>query len=252
MAVIQHTTLKPSKLELLTAWLPSRPWYAGGADGPEPSNAGGFRLDDPDGEVGIEFKVVADTSTADPTVYLIPLTYRGAPLDGAEHALAGTMEHGVLGRRWACDGCHDPVLLAQLLALIEGRAQAQDQFVSDTPAADVTHSSTGAPLTLAGLAPAADTEDATELATAQGAVLRVHRVLRPGDAPLRDAIGHVTGPWQTPDGGRARAVRDRAPRPPLIEDAPNALLRPKGAGRPPAGRRPRIGRGPTPSIAARG
>ncbi|WP_242659159.1 hypothetical protein [Thermostaphylospora chromogena] len=27
MSVIHRTTLKPNKLELLTAWLPSRPWY---------------------------------------------------------------------------------------------------------------------------------------------------------------------------------------------------------------------------------
>ncbi|MEV6594655.1 hypothetical protein AB0N36_43065 [Streptomyces acidicola] len=48
MAVIHCTTLKPTKLELLTSWLPSRPWY-GGAGAPEPARAGGFRLDDPDG-----------------------------------------------------------------------------------------------------------------------------------------------------------------------------------------------------------
>ncbi|MEV4114634.1 hypothetical protein [Nonomuraea sp. NPDC049695] len=114
MAVIHHTALKPTKLELLTSWLPSRPWYVGGAGGPELAKAGGFRLDDPEGEVGIEFMVVTDTSGTHPTSYLVPLTYRGAPLDGAEHALVGTMEHGVLGRRWAYDGCHDPVLVAQL------------------------------------------------------------------------------------------------------------------------------------------
>ncbi len=27
MAVIHHTTLTPGKLELLSAWLPSQPWY---------------------------------------------------------------------------------------------------------------------------------------------------------------------------------------------------------------------------------
>ncbi|NUS05568.1 MAG: 1,4-alpha-glucan branching protein, partial [Nonomuraea sp.] len=127
MAVIHHTVLKPSKLELLTSWLPTRPWYAGE---PVLTKAGGFRLDDPQGEVGIEFMVVTDTSR--PATYLVPLTYRGAPLEGAEHALVGIMEHGVLGRRWAYDGCHDPVLVAQLSALIAGRVQAQDQNHSDT------------------------------------------------------------------------------------------------------------------------
>ncbi|CAM5708775.1 hypothetical protein SFUMM280S_01006 [Streptomyces fumanus] len=54
MAVIHRTYVKPTKLELLTSWLPSRPWYRGGAGEPELTKAGGFRLDDPEGEVGIE------------------------------------------------------------------------------------------------------------------------------------------------------------------------------------------------------
>lgn len=33
MAVIHQTTMKPNKVELLTAWLPSQPWYLG-ADAP--------------------------------------------------------------------------------------------------------------------------------------------------------------------------------------------------------------------------
>ena len=41
MAVIHDTTLVPSKLELLAAWLPSQLWYHGGAK-PELSRGGGF------------------------------------------------------------------------------------------------------------------------------------------------------------------------------------------------------------------
>ncbi|MFB7510840.1 maltokinase N-terminal cap-like domain-containing protein, partial [Streptomyces broussonetiae] len=142
MAIIHHTTLKPTKLELLTGWLPTRPWYRGGPNAPVLAKSGGFRLDDPEGEVGIEFMVATDTSTAEPTAYLVPLTYRGAPLQGAEHALIGTMEHGVLGRRWAYDGCHDPVLVTELLSLMAGRAQAQAQSVDETPDHEVTCSYT--------------------------------------------------------------------------------------------------------------
>jgi hypothetical protein len=210
MAIIHRTTLKPAKLELLTSWLPSRPWY-GGAGEPRLARAGGFRLDDPQGEVGIEFMVVTDEAAPGPTSYLIPLTYRGAPLDGAEHALVGTMEHGVLGRRWAYDGCHDPVLVAQLAALIEGRAHAQAQSVSDTPDREVTRSCTGEDLTLADVPPpAVDDREGTELSAPQGTTLRLHRVLRPaGDgAELLPpgATGHVGGVWQLPDGSRARGL----------------------------------------------
>lgn len=161
MALIHRTTLKPNKLELLTAWLPTRPWYVGSAV-PNLSKAGGFRLDDPQGEVGIEFMVVTDTSGPHPATYLAPLTYRGAPLDGADHALVGTAEHGVLGQRWIYDGCHDPVLVAQLLALIQGHVQAQDQNISDTPDRDVTRSYTGADLASADFA-TTDDREGTEL-----------------------------------------------------------------------------------------
>ena len=54
--------MTPGKLELLAAWLPARPWYLGTGHEPELAKAGGFRLDDPQGEVGIEFMVVTDAS----------------------------------------------------------------------------------------------------------------------------------------------------------------------------------------------
>lgn len=209
MAVIHRTVLTPSKLELLSSWLPSRPWYRGGTGGPELAKAGGFRLDDPEGEVGIEFIVVTDASGPDLITYLVPLTYRGAPLDGAEHALVGTMEHGVLGRRWAYDGCHDPVLVAQLLALIEGRAQAQDQNVSDVPDRDVVAACTGEGSVPTGFT-ATDDEEGTALTAPHGTTLRLHRVLEPApdgpSVPPQGAIGHVTGSWRMPDGTRARGM----------------------------------------------
>ncbi|GAB2936000.1 maltokinase N-terminal cap-like domain-containing protein [Streptomyces heilongjiangensis] len=214
MAIIHRTTLTPTKLELLTAWLPGRPWYRGGAGEPRLARAGGFRLDDPAGEVGIEFMVATDTSGPEPVHYLAPLTYRGAPLDGGEHALVGTTEHGVLGTRWVYDGCHDPVLVAELLALFEGRAQAQAQSLTDTPDHAIVRScAVSAPLSPApaGDAPCAeDGGDATAVAVAPGLTLRLHRVLRAAPDTAADrpegAAGHVSGHWDLPDGSRARAV----------------------------------------------
>jgi hypothetical protein len=214
MAIIHHTALKPAKLELLTAWLPSRPWYRGPRE-PELVKAGGFRLDDPRGVVGIEFMVVTETGGAHPAGYLVPLSYRGAPLDGAEHALVGTMEHGALGRRWAYDGCHDAVLVAQLLALVEGRAQAQDQNTSDTPDLAVTRSYRGAGLVPADPVEVTDDREGTELRVSQDMTLRLRRLLRaaaPDDAPGAPddappgAAGHVAGAWRTPDGSRTRGL----------------------------------------------
>lgn len=132
MAFIYHTTLTPTKLELLADWLPAQPWYRGKGQ-PELVKAGGFRLDDPKGEVGIEFMAVTDTSGDQPVTYQVPFSYRGAPIAGADAALIGTTEHGVLGQRWVYDGTRDPVLVAQLFALIVGEAEPQMQSTSDTP-----------------------------------------------------------------------------------------------------------------------
>jgi len=97
MAIIHRTTLRPGKLELLARWLPGQPWYRGGPE-PELAKAGGFRIDDPAGAVGIEFMLVTDTSGECPVTYLAPMTYRAAPFDGAGQGLIGTTEHGVASR----------------------------------------------------------------------------------------------------------------------------------------------------------
>ncbi|MFC4033544.1 1,4-alpha-glucan branching protein [Streptomyces polygonati] len=224
MAVIHNTTLTPSKLELIAAWLPTRPWYLGTAE-PELDKAGGFRLDDPEGAVGIEFMAVRDTSGTEPVTYLVPLTYRDAPLDGTEHALLGTTTHGVLGQRWVYDGANDPVLAAQLLALVVGEAEPQAQGVSDTPdpsvvgwSADPGHAAAGA-----GLSAVTDGPHGSDLLvqTPTGRLaLRIPRVLRPEDpehpensessgssgssGSSEEALGHVTANWRLPDGAQAR------------------------------------------------
>ncbi|MEU4264967.1 1,4-alpha-glucan branching protein [Streptomyces sp. NPDC025273] len=225
MAVIHRTTMEPGKLQLLAAWLPTRPWYAG-AGAPELARAGGFRLDDPEGEVGMEFMVVTDTSGDRPVAYHVPVTYRGAPLDGAGDALVGTSEHGVLGRRWVYDGAQDPVLVAQLLALMRGRAVPQAQSLSDTPDPSVAVGE--APAGLAAVAASATTRDGkhgTDIVLGATAdeeapvTLRVRRVLLPegsGDGDTdADVLGHVTAGWSLPEGEEIRgrfAVLARGPR----------------------------------------
>ncbi|OII23355.1 hypothetical protein BIV03_10765 [Curtobacterium sp. MCBA15_016] len=105
MAVIHRAELRPSKLEALAAWLPDQPW-SGVSAGDDLAIAGKFRFDDPAGEVGVETVLVR---TADGRVLQAPLTYRGAPLDGAEAFLVTEMDHSVLGRRWVYDAVGDPV-----------------------------------------------------------------------------------------------------------------------------------------------
>ena len=146
MAIVHNTTMSPAKLELLAAWLPAQPWFPGSGREPELTKVGGFRLDDPQGEVGIEFMLVADGS-GQPATYQVPMTYHGRELPGADGRLIGTSEHGVLGRRWIYDGIRDPVLVAQLVALLQGEVEAQAQSVSSTPDPTVTVQPTvGGPL----------------------------------------------------------------------------------------------------------
>ncbi|GAB2648543.1 maltokinase N-terminal cap-like domain-containing protein [Nocardia goodfellowii] len=174
MAVVHNTTMEPTKLELLAHWLPQQRWYHG-AGAPVLRKAGGFRLDDPAGEVGIEFMIVID-ETADPVAaYHVPMTYRGEPVAGAEAALIGTSEHGVLGTRWIYDGAADEVLLEQAAALLTGKAQAQAQNASD--AIDPT----------------------VEVATAPDRPLTVRVNRTPRDQRPAAALGYVTAPWQAGD-----------------------------------------------------
>ncbi|NEA86768.1 1,4-alpha-glucan branching protein [Streptomyces sp. SID9913] len=184
MSVIHRTTLTPTKLELLTEWLPKQSWYQGREASADLVRAGGFRLDDPEGAVGIEFMVVVDSAAQDPVAYLVPMGYRGAALEGAPgEALIGRAEHGVLGSRWIYDGAHDPVVTEQLAALVRGDAAPQHQSRSDT--ADPTVTVLGTPGT--------------------GGGVRVHRVLRPVEE-TPGSSGCVVAGWTWPDGTAARGV----------------------------------------------
>lgn len=113
--------------------------------------------------------------------YVVPMTYRGAPLDGAEHARIGRSEHRVLGTRWIYDGEHDPVLHAQLVALVRGEVVAQAQTMSDAV-------------------------DPTVVAVPADAVaIRIQRRLGDSEIQPPDA-GSVSATWQRLDGSMARAV----------------------------------------------
>jgi hypothetical protein len=253
MAIIHSTaTLSPTKLELLASWLPAQPWYLGHGREPELARAGGFRLDDPRGEVGIEFMVVTDGSGERAASYLVPMTYRASALtsaDGADGALIGTAEHSVLGRRWIYDGVHDPVFDAQLVALIQGDAEPQAQSVSDSPDPTViSEPVAGGSLTATGSAVAASEPSGTvlrvETAGADGVrdgqlIVRVSRVLQPDGtaasaasatsatsaAPGASAVPGasaaeagqpcLTATWRLPDGTSVRGIMASARYTPL-------------------------------------
>jgi hypothetical protein len=130
--VHREATLSPSKQELVESWLPSRSWAQGRT---VTAKLGEYRFDDPEGEVGVETILWA---CDDGAVLQVPLTYRSAPLAGADAHLVGTTAHSVLGPRWVYDGCGDPVWFATLAdAVVNGGTQAQMFFEQDGERVDV-------------------------------------------------------------------------------------------------------------------
>jgi hypothetical protein len=127
MAILHKATIVPGKLELLAAWLPTRSWF----DGPavEPERVATARFDDPAGAVGVETLIVR---AGDGQLLHVPLTYRGAPLPGADEWLVGTTEHSVLGPRWVYDAEGDPVYRAVVAETIRsGGHEAAEEVLAD-------------------------------------------------------------------------------------------------------------------------
>ena len=198
MAVIHRAQLTPTKRELMAEWLPARPWSGNpGAGRVEP--VGAYRFDDPSGGVGIETVLVR---TGDAQVLQVPLTYRDAPLAGAEGFLIGTSEHSVLGRRWIYDGCGDPVYAAALATTILAGGREAEEWVQHAdgrserrePTVRVVGSGTDGVEALP-VVPVSVVDDATTTTVgASGLELVVRRVL---DGPTRadDVAATLTGTY---------------------------------------------------------
>ena len=191
MAVIHRATLSPGTLELLAGWLPSRPWCPGVED---LRQLGAYRFDDPAGEVGLEAFLL---QAADGPVLHVPVTYRAAPLEGAEDHLVGTMEHSVLGPRWVYDGCGDPVWVTALAtAALTGGSGAAEVVVGEQgeeprePTATVAGGGlTGTEVPVVDLVTCTDAADTT-LVRSDGLELTVVRRVG-ADAPGET----LTGSW---------------------------------------------------------
>jgi hypothetical protein len=151
------------------------------------------RFDDPAGEVGVETILVR--AEPDGPVFHTPLTYRGAPLDGAGPWLLGTSEHSVLGRRWIYDAAADPVYAAVLAAAIRtGGTEAREEILADgartprTPLMSVR--GTGAPGTPVPAVTSVTSvaEGDPTVVTTDGGTLTLLRTLGGGARPTGPAL----------------------------------------------------------------
>ena len=203
--------------------------------------------------MGVETLVVADEAGAEPVVYQVPLTYRGEPLGSADHALVGTMEHSVLGRRWVYDGPHDPVYAAQLLELVQGRVRA----ASSTVTGAVDESVVGVPQPSWGTGGArAHLAGALRRAVEHLGHPRLRPARRPPHPPHRqglpDALARREPRRRAPGrarrrrlapGARGRRVGDRALAAPGHRGRPAGIRAPRLRPGVPAGRRGRLAGG---------
>jgi 1,4-alpha-glucan branching enzyme len=227
MAVVHKgATITPTKLEMVTEWMPRQRWYHGKGHVPQLRRVGGFRFEDPAGEVGVETLLLVDEAARPPVVYQVPLTYRGAPLEGAERALLGTMEHSVLGTRWVYDGPHDPVYVSELVRTVLESDVSDDAQASVGSSARATGTSTGQ---VAGSVTSSsvltgeqsNTSVICRMAAKDGGpaeplIVKVFRTVQDGDNPdvvvqsaltqegsnrVPLAIGNLYGAWDAPAGG---------------------------------------------------
>lgn len=125
MATIYTAELTPSKKEFITTWLDKQFWGGSG----EAELIGTYRFDDTGGEVGFEGYVLR----REDKILHLPVTYRAAPIDGADDYLITRINHSVLGERWAYDAMADPVGIHMLNQALAGEIQqAEYHFYNES------------------------------------------------------------------------------------------------------------------------
>lgn len=191
MAIVHRATITPTKAELVEQWLDRQPWGGTG----DLDMLGAYRFDDPAGEVGVEGLLVRRGGR----VLHVPLTYRGAPLEGADEHLVSTMDHSVLGERWIYEAHADPVALGcftRALAGEQDQAEVEvwegDRLVERREPEVRVRAEDGEPIQVAS----------DEVATAQhdGARLLVARVLGGHGPAGLDGVRRLVASWTGGEG----------------------------------------------------
>ncbi|GAA3517093.1 CG0192-related protein [Dietzia aurantiaca] len=189
-AEIYDAVLDPGKLDLLRSWVRHQSWFDGDPERLEQVTA--YRFVDPAGEVGMESFLLSDGENT----FHVPVTYRGAELEGAADSLVGTMEHSVLGRRWVYDAPADPVYTTEVRRVISHRDTAADHVQMEDGAI------TPSPVNIRGGGDGpAEGVDAPQ-------VIRVisEENNAEADRPLIGSPGTLSGTWQDVDGSHTAVL----------------------------------------------
>ena len=197
MALIHQATVRPSKAELLGAWLGAQPWGPG--EDPDLELVGAYRFDDPAGRVGLETHLVRAAGQ----LWQVALTYRDAPLPDHEAALVGRMRHSVLGERWVYDGCADPAYVRMLAATaltgvgqsvgvmeVDGRSRLLPPTVRLSGAGWI-----GEPIDISGFGSPTRDDDGIAVLRSSVVELRFLHRPRPASDASEDAPFVVRGIW---------------------------------------------------------
>lgn len=205
-------TLTPSLSELLTGWMSTQRWFPAKGRDLTISQVGGFSLEDPVGEVGLEVYLVAVESGRRTDVVNVPLTFRTVPLAGAEAGLVGEANHPDLGTCYVYDGTHDPVFIAAWTELIRTGGKTADGGAEGTALGDF--GSTAPVQPAADISVLGGEQSNTSVVIDAGGtpmILKFFRVLAAGESPdvqvsakltaagskdVPNTFGWVMGSWR--------------------------------------------------------
>ncbi|WP_035763993.1 phosphotransferase, partial [Arthrobacter sp. H20] len=204
--------LTPTFPELLASWLPSQRWFPAKGREFELRRVGGIQLEDPAGQVGLDVHLIAVDSGHRRDIVQIPLSYRAAPLKGADDALIGEAEHSELGHRWIYDATHDPVFVTAWVELMRSGGVTDDGRTTGYPLGSfATAKPFSKPLPLSVLKGEQSNTSVVVRTPAGPMIVKFFRVLAPGESPdvqvsakLTDAgsidvpttFGWVVGSWE--------------------------------------------------------
>lgn len=163
--------------QLLHRWMPQQRWYPAKGRGVGLRDLGAYRWPTSEPDVEVVTHVVGLDSGDRLDVVQVPLSYRPAPLDGAEAALVGVLETPD-GPRHVSDATHDPVFVRALLG-----ALAQDPGAEPVPVDAASRVLRGEQ---------SNTSIIVEPATGAPVIVKVFRTLHPGANPDVEVLAALT------------------------------------------------------------